>query len=196
MYDVVYHYAMENLHKEITSRGYNNVVLSTIPTSHNVTSPLSTPDLTPSSSSSSSQQSQPMSSSCCKISSTSCCSPSTPPPTPPRCKSTTEDAHTSSSTNRFFTLPESDSLDTYSIFYIGPETLTLTNICITHSQLPVSTYDPETQSSRKESMNVNKLLMRRYFLVQQARDADVVGIVVGTLGVGMYSNILSFQYLN
>lgn len=26
--------------------------------------------------------------------------------------------------------------------------------------------------------------MRRYFLVQKAKDADVIGIVVGTLGVG------------
>ena len=28
--------------------------------------------------------------------------------------------------------------------------------------------------------------MRRYVAVQKARDADVFGILVGTLGVGMY----------
>lgn len=31
--------------------------------------------------------------------------------------------------------------------------------------------------------------MRRYALIQQARDADVFGILVGTLGVGEHSVI-------
>lgn len=31
---------------------------------------------------------------------------------------------------------------------------------------------------------MNKMLMKRYFLVQKAKDADTIGIVVGTLGVG------------
>lgn len=35
-----------------------------------------------------------------------------------------------------------------------------------------------------QSTETNKLLMRRYAIVQKARDADVFGILVGTLGVG------------
>ena len=41
--------------------------------------------------------------------------------------------------------------------------------------------------ARLESGRTNKLLMRRYAVVQRARDADVKGILVGTLGVGQYS---------
>jgi len=36
-----------------------------------------------------------------------------------------------------------------------------------------------------ESHVTNKLLMKRYAVVQKARDADVFGILVGTLGVGL-----------
>lgn len=45
-------------------------------------------------------------------------------------------------------------------------------------------YDPNTQVVIVESTKTNKMLMRRYTAVQKARDADVIGILVGTLGVG------------
>lgn len=40
--------------------------------------------------------------------------------------------------------------------------------------------------SRLESERTNKLLMKRFVAVQKARDADVFGILVGTLGVCKY----------
>jgi diphthamide biosynthesis protein 2 len=40
--------------------------------------------------------------------------------------------------------------------------------------------------TRLESGRTNKLLMRRYAAVQKARNSDVFGILVGTLGVGAY----------
>lgn len=49
----------------------------------------------------------------------------------------------------------------------------------------IHTYDPVTRRARIESHITNKLLMRRYAVVQKARDADVFGILVGTLGVGL-----------
>ena len=47
------------------------------------------------------------------------------------------------------------------------------------------TYNPKAGLARLESGRTNKLLMRRYAVVQKARDADVIGILVGTLGVGV-----------
>jgi diphthamide biosynthesis protein 2 len=38
--------------------------------------------------------------------------------------------------------------------------------------------------TRLESAQVNKQLMRRYYLVEKAKDAMTIGILVGTLGVG------------
>ena len=73
------------------------------------------------------------------------------------------------------------------ILYIGDESLSLTNLIMTNSSCQVFSYDPITQSTRLESGKVNRLLMRRYATVQKARDADVFGILVGTLGVGTFN---------
>lgn len=52
--------------------------------------------------------------------------------------------------------------------------------------MQVWSYDPATRSSRLESGRTNRMLMRRYATVEKAKDADVIGILVGTLGVGTY----------
>ncbi|KAF8547442.1 diphthamide biosynthesis protein [Imleria badia] len=77
------------------------------------------------------------------------------------------------------------------ILYIGEESLTLTNLLLTHSSRHVYSYDPITKSSRLESGRTNRLLMRRFAAVQKARDADVFGILVGTLGVASYLPLIS-----
>ena len=99
-------------------------------------------------------------------------------------------------------LSDVDSQDTTPILYIGPPSLALTNLLLTHSVTPVRTclrtpqthkftsqakvysYDPATRQATLQSIQTNKLLMRRYAILQKARDADVFGILVGTLGVG------------
>ncbi|KAF8711987.1 hypothetical protein AX14_013182 [Amanita brunnescens Koide BX004] len=72
------------------------------------------------------------------------------------------------------------------IFYIGEESLGLTNLLITNAASNVISYDPTTSTTQRESSKTNKLLMRRYVAVQKARDADVFGILIGTLGVALY----------
>ncbi|KAK7039454.1 2-(3-amino-3-carboxypropyl)histidine synthase subunit 2 [Favolaschia claudopus] len=72
------------------------------------------------------------------------------------------------------------------IVYIGGESLGLTNLLITHSTCKVYSYDPVAKLARVESTRTNRLLMRRYATVQKAKDADVFGILVGTLGVASY----------
>jgi diphthamide biosynthesis protein 2 len=41
-----------------------------------------------------------------------------------------------------------------------------------------------TRQATLQSTDTNRFLMRRYAVVQKARDADIFGILVGTLGVG------------
>ncbi|PCH34780.1 diphthamide biosynthesis protein [Wolfiporia cocos MD-104 SS10] len=77
------------------------------------------------------------------------------------------------------------------IFYIGGESLGLTNLLVTHASWEVHSYDPRTQTARVESSRTNKMLMRRYAVMQKARDADVFGILVGTLGVASYLPLIS-----
>ncbi|KZT62003.1 hypothetical protein CALCODRAFT_305087 [Calocera cornea HHB12733] len=77
------------------------------------------------------------------------------------------------------------------ILYVGGESLSLTNLIVTHAACEVYNYDPDTGSASLASGRTNKLLMRRYALVQRARDADVFGIVVGTLAVASYLPLMT-----
>lgn len=77
------------------------------------------------------------------------------------------------------------------IFWVGAESLTLTNLLMTHASCNVYSYDPSTKIAQLESARVNKLLMRRYVAVQKARDSDVFGILVGTLGVASYLPLIT-----
>ncbi|KAH9929211.1 diphthamide biosynthesis protein [Fomitopsis serialis] len=77
------------------------------------------------------------------------------------------------------------------ILYVGGESLSLTNLLMTHASCQVYSYDPQTTATRLESARTNRLLMRRYATVQKARDADVFGILIGTLGVASYLPLIS-----
>ncbi|XP_058887635.1 2-(3-amino-3-carboxypropyl)histidine synthase subunit 2-like isoform X2 [Acipenser ruthenus] len=91
---------------------------------------------------------------------------------------------------RQFALREGCSLEDYRIFYIGQEGVTLTNFMMTFNQCSFYTFDPETSAGRLESVNINKALMKRYYLIERAKDSKVVGILVGTLGVADYLSII------
>ncbi|KAG1744907.1 putative diphthamide synthesis protein-domain-containing protein [Suillus paluster] len=86
---------------------------------------------------------------------------------------------------------DEDSCTNVIIAYIGGESLNLTNLLMTHSQCEAYAYDPSTRSARLQSHRTNKLLMRRFAMVQRARDADVFGILVGTLGVTSYLPLIA-----
>ena len=91
---------------------------------------------------------------------------------------------------RTFSLENDCSLEDYSVFYIGKESLTLTNHMMAYNKCQFYSYNPETSMCRKETLNVNRLLMKRYYLIEKAKDAQVVGILIGTLGVASYLSIL------
>ncbi|KAH9994336.1 putative diphthamide synthesis protein-domain-containing protein [Russula compacta] len=86
----------------------------------------------------------------------------------------------------------STSEDISPILYVGASSLGLTNLVLTNPKISVYGYDPVTREATLQSAGTNnKLLMRRYALVQKARDADVFGILVGTLGVASYLPLIA-----
>lgn len=91
---------------------------------------------------------------------------------------------------RVFSLKEEYKVEDYSMFYIGQEGATLTNFMMTWNQCCFSSFDPETTVWRRETVNINRALMKRYYLIEKAKDAGVVGILVGTLGVASYLTII------
>ncbi|XP_029313429.1 2-(3-amino-3-carboxypropyl)histidine synthase subunit 2 [Cottoperca gobio] len=91
---------------------------------------------------------------------------------------------------RQFSLKSGLSIMDYSMFYIGQEGATLRNFMMTWNRCSFCSFDPITQTGRTESVSINRALMKRFYAIERAKDANVVGILVGTLGVADYLNII------
>lgn len=91
---------------------------------------------------------------------------------------------------RQFSVEAAGELQDYAMFYVGAEGLALTSFMLTWNRCPFSSFDPSTGCGRRETLNVNRALQRRLYLVERARDAGVVGILAGTLGVAGYLAVL------
>lgn len=76
------------------------------------------------------------------------------------------------------------------MFYVGQEGATLRNFMMTWNRCSFCSFDPETMKGRVESISINRALMKRYYAIERAKDANVVGILVGTLGVSDYLAII------
>ncbi|CDR99729.1 related to DPH2-diphtheria toxin resistance protein [Sporisorium scitamineum] len=95
--------------------------------------------------------------------------------------------------SRTVTLPPTTSFSQCAYLYLGPESRSLTNLLLTlGASTPLISYDPLTSRSRVETGSTNRLLMKRYASVLKARDASVVGLLVGTLGVHSYLPLLKY----
>jgi diphthamide biosynthesis protein 2 len=92
---------------------------------------------------------------------------------------------------RQFKLPPDGSVKDYTILYVGLESMFLTNLMLTFSESTVYSYNPKAKFCRKESINVNKLLMKRFYLVEKVKDAQIVGILIATLSVARYLDIVN-----
>lgn len=91
---------------------------------------------------------------------------------------------------RRFSLKSGTSLTDYRMFYVGQEGATLRNFMMTWNRCPFCSFDPVSSTGRTESVNVNRALMKRYYAIERAKDAGVVGILVGTLGVADYLAVI------
>ncbi|KAG3133866.1 hypothetical protein PI126_g18970 [Phytophthora idaei] len=80
--------------------------------------------------------------------------------------------------------------ETFALLYIGAESAHLTSILMRYSTVDCFSYNPDMMSTRKEGSTVNRALMRRFFLVQQAKEAQIYGILMGTLGVNKYLDVV------
>ncbi len=87
-------------------------------------------------------------------------------------------------------LPPETPLENFVVVYIGEEGLTLTNLMFVLNKCTFYTYNPIDCCLKKECFNVNQQLRRRYFLTQKAKDAQLVGILVATLGVADHLKII------
>lgn len=86
---------------------------------------------------------------------------------------------------------DKDSFENVAILFIGEECPLLTNLMMTFNQaLTVSVPLRASKSPKIESKTVSRSLMRRYYLIEKAKDARIIGILVGTLAVDGYLQVI------
>ncbi|KNC74229.1 diphthamide biosynthesis protein 2, partial [Sphaeroforma arctica JP610] len=78
------------------------------------------------------------------------------------------------------------------VVWVGPQGRTLTALMLNMpSAHRFVSYNPQTHDCLLEGATVNKSLMRRYFLVEKCKQAQTVGILVGTLGIAHHNELLA-----
>jgi diphthamide biosynthesis protein 2 len=96
--------------------------------------------------------------------------------------------HAHSIQGRHYDLPQESDLPV-AYFYVGdPDTLECSSIMMRLSTSTCMIFDPSISSSIVPKYSAG--LMKRFFMLQKAKDAQTVGIVIGTLSVGMYIILL------
>lgn len=91
---------------------------------------------------------------------------------------------------RRFVLKAGLGIQDYAMYFVGTEGATLRNFMMTWNRCPFSTFRPSTSTGCAESASMNRALMKRYYAIERVKDAAVVGILVGTLGVADYLTII------
>ncbi|KAE9605385.1 hypothetical protein Lal_00025328 [Lupinus albus] len=88
-------------------------------------------------------------------------------------------------------LPEGQSMEDYSLFWIGHDNSAFANIVLTFNACEIVRYDAPDNRMLTDLSQQRRILKRRYYLVERAKDANIVGILVGTLGVAGYLHIIN-----
>lgn len=89
-----------------------------------------------------------------------------------------------------WSLPKDATMEDVAIFWIGDEGAALTNLLLTYNKNTIVRYNAEDKVLVKDLPSKSRDLMRRFALVERAKDSSIVGIVVGTLGVAGYNEAI------
>ncbi|KAL8555102.1 hypothetical protein ACS0TY_003053 [Phlomoides rotata] len=87
-------------------------------------------------------------------------------------------------------LPQGQKMEDYLLFWIGLDNPAFGNIQLTFNGCEIVRYDAEEDCLVTDMSQQKKILMRRYFLVEKAKDANMIGILVGTLGAAGYLHMI------
>ncbi|RCV32179.1 hypothetical protein SETIT_6G237100v2 [Setaria italica] len=89
-----------------------------------------------------------------------------------------------------WTVSVQEKMEDYLIFWIGQDNSAFANIVLTFNKCEIVRYDATENQLSTDVSHLMKVLRRRYYLVEKAKDASIIGILVGTLGVAGYLHII------
>ena len=86
--------------------------------------------------------------------------------------------------------PEEGINENWTIVYVGQNENFQTLLSFTFSKSQLVCYDPCQEIFIENTINLKRALMKRYMLIEKTKDADRIGILVGTLGASRYGDII------
>ncbi|XP_020245685.1 diphthamide biosynthesis protein 2 isoform X2 [Asparagus officinalis] len=87
-------------------------------------------------------------------------------------------------------MPVGQRMEDSLLFWIGSEDPAFANLVLTFNNSEVVRYDAKESKLLNDFSHQQRILKRRYYLVEKAKDANIVGILVGTLGVAGYLHMV------
>ncbi|CAL1265440.1 unnamed protein product [Larinioides sclopetarius] len=93
--------------------------------------------------------------------------------------------------HRHLLIPSELSLNNYKLFYVGSRPATLTNFMLTFKNSQFYSYNPQQKLAQVETLDVAKHLRRRYYYIAKAKEANIIGILVGTAGGAEHTSIIT-----
>ncbi|KAH7681260.1 Diphthamide synthesis DHP2 protein [Dioscorea alata] len=89
-----------------------------------------------------------------------------------------------------WTTQSEHKMEDHLLFWIGSDNSAFANMVLTFNSCEIVRYDAKEGKLLNDFSQQTRILKRRYFLVEKAKDANIVGIIVGTLGVAGYLHII------
>ncbi|OMO49460.1 Diphthamide synthesis, DPH1/DPH2 [Corchorus olitorius] len=87
-------------------------------------------------------------------------------------------------------LAEGQRMEDYLLLWVGPDNSAFANVVLTFNGCEIVRYDATEDRLVTDVSQQKRILKRRYYLVERAKDANMVGILVGTLGVAGYLHMI------
>ncbi|XP_038712456.1 2-(3-amino-3-carboxypropyl)histidine synthase subunit 2 isoform X2 [Tripterygium wilfordii] len=87
-------------------------------------------------------------------------------------------------------LPKGHKMEDHLLFWVGSENSAFANAVLTFNGCEIVRYDVTSDCLVADFSQQRRILKRRYYLVEKAKDANIIGILVGTLGVAGYLDMI------
>ncbi|KAF7131843.1 hypothetical protein RHSIM_Rhsim09G0010700 [Rhododendron simsii] len=87
-------------------------------------------------------------------------------------------------------LAEGHTIQEYLLYWVGADNAAFANAVLTFNGCEIVRYDAAENVLVTDVSHQRRILKRRYYLVEKAKDANIIGILVGTLGVAGYLHMI------
>ncbi|CAL5417751.1 unnamed protein product [Camellia sinensis] len=88
-------------------------------------------------------------------------------------------------------LPEERRIENCLLCWVGADNAAFANVVLTFNGCEIVRYDAAENRLVTDVSHQRRILKCRYYLVEKAKDANIIGILVGTLGVAGYLHMIN-----